>query len=89
MGLSFFLSFGVSKISRASKLVLKGNLSIYSTSESEYQINLMKSAVKENSKLLQSNVKRVISIIVGLLKDKVSVIVSQLARGLESKIIKK
>ena len=46
---------------------------IYSTSGSEYQINLLKSAVKENLELLQSNVKRVIGIIVGLLKDRVSV----------------
>ena len=46
---------------------------IYSTSGSEYQINLTKSAVKENPELLRSNVKRVIGIIVGLLKDWVSV----------------
>jgi hypothetical protein len=46
---------------------------IYSTSGSEYQINLSKSAVKENLELLQSNVKRVIGIIVGSLKDRVSV----------------
>jgi hypothetical protein len=42
---------------------------IYSTSGSEYQINLTKSAVKDNPELLRSNVKRVIGIIVGLLKD--------------------
>ena len=47
--------------------------SIYSTSGSEYQINLTKSAVKENSELLRNNVKRVIGIIVGLLKDRVTV----------------
>ena len=46
---------------------------IYSTSSSEYQINLTKSAVKENPELLRSNVKRVIGIIVGLLKDRASV----------------
>ena len=46
---------------------------IYSTSESEYQINLTKSAVKENPELLRNNVKGVIGIIVGLLKDQVSV----------------
>ena len=46
---------------------------IFSTSGSEYQINLTKSAVKENPKLLRRNVKRVIGIIVGLLKDRVSV----------------
>ncbi|KAG9307563.1 hypothetical protein G9A89_023128 [Geosiphon pyriformis] len=46
---------------------------IYSTSGSEYQINLTKSAVKENPELLLSYMKRVIAIIVGLLKDLVSV----------------
>jgi len=63
---------------------------IYSTSGSEYQINLTKSAVKENPELLRSNVKRVISIIVGLLKDRVSVdsfLVSKRVRI--KKIIKK
>jgi hypothetical protein len=33
----------------------------------------MKTAAKENLELLQSNVKRIIGIIVGLLKDRVSV----------------
>ena len=42
---------------------------IFFTSVSEYQINLMKSIIKENPKLLQSNIKRVIDIIVRLLKD--------------------
>ena len=46
---------------------------IYFTSGSEYQINLTKSAVKENPELLRSNIKRVIGIIVGLLKNQVSV----------------
>ncbi|GBC25148.2 hypothetical protein GLOIN_2v1511347 [Rhizophagus irregularis DAOM 181602=DAOM 197198] len=46
---------------------------IYCTSGIEYQINLTKSAVKENPELLRNNVKRVIGIIVGLLKDRVSV----------------
>ena len=46
---------------------------IYCTSGSEYQINLTKSAIKENPKLLHSNVKRVIGIIVGLLKNRVRV----------------
>ncbi|GES95605.1 hypothetical protein GLOIN_2v1511347 [Rhizophagus clarus] len=46
---------------------------IFSTSGSEYQINLTKSAVKENPELLRNNVKRIIGIIVGLLKDRVSV----------------
>ncbi|CAG8726807.1 41796_t:CDS:2, partial [Gigaspora margarita] len=46
---------------------------IFCTSNSEYQINLSKSGIKENLDLLRSNVKRVIDIIVGLLKDRVSV----------------
>ena len=46
---------------------------IFCTSGSEYQINLTKTAIKENPDLLRSNVKRVIGIIVGLLKDKVRV----------------
>ncbi|PKY32525.1 hypothetical protein RhiirB3_450763 [Rhizophagus irregularis] len=50
-----------------------GYASIYSTSGSKYQINFTKSSVKENPDLLQNDVKRVIGIIVGLLKDKVSV----------------
>jgi hypothetical protein len=62
---------------------------IYCTSGSKYQINLTKSAIKENSELLRSNVKRVIGIIVGLLKDRVSVSSSQLARGSESKKLSK
>ena len=63
---------------------------IYSTSGSEYQINLTKSAVKENPELLRSNVKRVIGIIVGLLKDRVSVDSSPASkRARIKKIIKK
>ncbi|PKY32028.1 hypothetical protein RhiirB3_449938 [Rhizophagus irregularis] len=46
---------------------------IYCTSGSEYQINLTKSSIKDSPELLRSNVKRVIGIIVGLLKDRVSV----------------
>ncbi len=46
---------------------------IFSTSGSKYQINLTKSTVKENPELLRNNVKRVIDIIVGLLKDRISV----------------
>ena len=46
---------------------------IFSISGSEHQINLTKFVVKDNSELLQSNVKRIIGIIVGLLKDRVSV----------------
>jgi hypothetical protein len=63
---------------------------IYCTSGSEYQINLMKSAIKENPELLRSNVKRVIGIIVGLLKDRVSVDSSPASkRARIKKIIKK
>src|SRR6266487_2630480 len=46
---------------------------LYCTSESEYQINLSKTAIKENLDILRSNVKRIIGIIVGLLKDRVTV----------------
>ena len=63
---------------------------IYSTSGSEHQINLTKSAVKENPELLRSNVKRVIGIIVGLLKDRVSVGSSPTSKRVRiEKIIKK
>ncbi|GET03403.1 hypothetical protein GLOIN_2v1511347 [Rhizophagus clarus] len=63
---------------------------IYCTSGSEYQINLTKSAIKENPELLRSNVKRVIGIIVGLLKDRVSVDSSPASkRARIKKIIKK
>ena len=63
---------------------------IYSTSGSEYQINLSKSAVKENPELLRNNVKRVIGIIVGLLKDKVSVDSSPTSKRIRiEKLIKK
>ena len=63
---------------------------IFSTSGSEYQINLTKSAVKENPELLQNNVKRVIGIIVGLLKDRVSVDSSPTSkRARIKKLIKK
>ena len=63
---------------------------IYCTSGSEYQINLTKSAIKENPELLRSNVKRVIGIIVGLLKDRVSVDSSPTSkRARIKKIIKK
>ncbi|RGB25039.1 hypothetical protein C1646_772277 [Rhizophagus diaphanus] len=63
---------------------------IYCTSGSEYQINLTKSAVKKNPELLQNNVKRVIGIIVGLLKDRVSVDSSPTSkRARIKKLIKK
>src|SRR5215475_1461069 len=62
---------------------------IYCTSGSEYQINLTKPAAKENPELLRSNVKRVIGIIVGLLKDRVSVDSSPLiVKGLELNLSK-
>ena len=63
---------------------------VYCTSGSEYQINLLKSAIKNNPKLFRSNVKRVISIIVGLLKDCISVdSFSASKRARIKKIIKK
>ena len=63
---------------------------IYCTSGSEYQINLLKFAIKNNPELLQSNVKRVINIIVGLLKDCVSVDSSSASKRTRiKKIIKK
>ena len=63
---------------------------IYCTSGSEYQINLSKSAIKDNPELLRSNVKRVIGIIVRLLKDRVSVDSSPASkRARIKKIIKK
>ena len=63
---------------------------IYCTSGSEYQINLTKSAIKENPELLRNNVKRVIGIIVGLLKDRVSVDSSPTSkRARIKKLIKK
>ncbi len=45
----------------------------------------MKSTIKENPDLLQSNVKRVINIIVGLLKDRISVDSSLTSKKLELK----
>jgi len=63
---------------------------IYCTNGSEYQINLTKSAIKENPKLFYNNMKRIISIIVRLLKDRVSInsfLASKRARI--KKIIKK
>ena len=63
---------------------------IYCTSGSEYQINLLKFVIKNNPELLRSNVKRIISIIVGLLKDRVSVDSSPASkRARIKKIIKK
>ena len=44
---------------------------IFCTSNSEYQINLTKKALKGNQESLRENIKQVISIVVGLLKDRV------------------
>ena len=46
---------------------------IFATSNSEHQVNLSKIAIKENLDTLRSNIKKVIGIIVGLLKDRISV----------------
>ena len=63
---------------------------IYFMSRSEYQINLMKSVIKENPELLRNNVKRVMSIIVKLLKNRVSVDSSSASKRVRiKKIIKK
>ncbi len=63
---------------------------IYCTSDSKYQINLMKSAVKENPELLRNNMKKIIGIIVGLLKDHISVDSSPASKRVRvKKIIKK
>jgi len=45
---------------------------IYCTSETEYHISLTNSALKDNSDLKKS-VKKVMEIIVGLLKDRITV----------------
>jgi len=45
---------------------------IFCTSNSEYQINLTKKALKGNQENLRDEIKQVIGIIVGLLKDRVS-----------------
>ena len=45
---------------------------IFCTSNSEYQINLTKKALKGNQENLRDDIKQVMGIIVGLLKDRVS-----------------
>ncbi|RGB22430.1 hypothetical protein C1646_776112, partial [Rhizophagus diaphanus] len=45
---------------------------IYSTSGSEYQINLTKSAIKENPELLQNNVKRIMKSELEVLKQRIT-----------------
>ena len=67
---------------------MKWHFIIY-TSDGKYQINLTKSAVKENPKLLRSNVKRIIGIIVGLLKNRVSVDSSSASKGTRIKNLSK
>jgi len=44
---------------------------IFCTSNSEYQINLTKKALKGNQESLREDIKQVVSIVVGLLKDRV------------------
>ncbi|CAG8840463.1 14305_t:CDS:2 [Gigaspora margarita] len=51
------------------KLTTEG---LYSTSKSEYRINLSKTALKEDLESIRKGVKTVISIIVGLLKDRIA-----------------
>ncbi|RHZ86171.1 hypothetical protein Glove_54g29 [Diversispora epigaea] len=45
---------------------------LYCTSKSEYQINLSKTALKEDLESIRKGVKKVIGVIVGLLKDRVT-----------------
>ncbi|CAB4400483.1 unnamed protein product [Rhizophagus irregularis] len=59
-----------SKVWKSFSVSPKKNLAILRLDmPNEYQINLTKSAAKENPELLQNNVKRIISITVRLLKD--------------------
>ncbi|CAG8758614.1 24026_t:CDS:2 [Dentiscutata erythropus] len=46
---------------------------LYCTSKSEYQIDLTKKVIRENQEILRNNIKEIIGIIVGLLKDRVTV----------------
>ena len=63
---------------------------IFCISSSEYQINFMKIAIKENSDLLRNNMKIIIGIIVRLLKDRVSVDSSPTSKRVRiEKLIKK
>src|SRR4051812_49838365 len=49
--------------------ILHSTEGIYSTSKTEYQISLTKDALKDDTEL-RKNVKRVLEVIVGLLKDR-------------------
>ncbi|CAG8791157.1 27704_t:CDS:2, partial [Dentiscutata erythropus] len=51
------------------KLATEG---LYCTSKSEYQINLSKTALKEDLESIRKGVKAVIGIIVGLLRDRIT-----------------
>ncbi|RHZ75346.1 hypothetical protein Glove_216g98 [Diversispora epigaea] len=44
---------------------------LYCTSKTDYQIDLLKSVVKEGQKSLRDSIKQIIRIIVGLLKDRI------------------
>lgn len=46
---------------------------IYCTSKSEYRINLSKTALKKDLESMREDVKQVLGVIVGLLKDRISV----------------
>jgi hypothetical protein len=46
---------------------------LYCTSKSEYPINLSKTALKEDLESIRKGVKRVLGVIVGLLKDRITV----------------
>ena len=45
---------------------------IFCTSNSEYQIDLTKKALKGNQENLREDIRQVISIVVGLLKDRIT-----------------
>ncbi|RHZ76804.1 hypothetical protein Glove_192g30 [Diversispora epigaea] len=64
---------------------------IFCTSNSEYQINLTKITLKKNCDILKKDIKQIISIIVGLLKDKISTCDEPGSKKLrvQEKIIKK
>ena len=52
--------------------ILHSTEGIYSTSRTEYRISLTEDALKDDTEL-RKNVKRVLEVIVGLLKDRVDV----------------
>ncbi|RHZ47846.1 hypothetical protein Glove_566g43 [Diversispora epigaea] len=51
------------------KLTMEG---LYCTSKSEYRINLSKTALKEDLESIRKGVKTVIGLIVGLLRDRIT-----------------